>query len=366
MQKIILLGRFNKTEILTGPEKIAKRILHYLSLRNSEVLFCDFYFKNKPDTNLFNRFFGYSKAENENNVICTGIVKLIFILLKNSTAVIHIVTLENYQIIIFLLKNFLKVKIIITFHGSLLYEIKNSKQKLNWILKLKLRVLEKLAVSKADYLVFVSELLKNLFAEYYNLSNKNCTVIYHGIDEIFCIKSSPLVNKTPLKLIFYNSSKYIERDLQNIYNTLLKIKNIELELYVIGDSVTDVVSKNNLIVFYKDLMSQEDLINFLEDKNILIKGNVFDSFSQFAIECMAAGKIVIVSKKVGIAELIKNNVNAFLYDDYSELKHIIEKLYADKELFESISKNAREICNQLKWESVINNYMSLYERVQKV
>ncbi|MEG8988651.1 glycosyltransferase family 4 protein [Ignavibacteria bacterium 4148-Me] len=365
MQKIILLGRFNKSEVLTGPEKIAKRILHYLSLRNCEVLFCDFYFKNKLDTNLFNRFFGYSKVENENNVICTGIVKLIFILLKNSPAIIHIVTLENYQIIIFLLKYFLKVKIIITFHGSLLYEIKNAKQKFSWIQKLKLRVLEKLAVSKADYLVFVSELLKNLFAENYDLLNKNCTVIYHGIDEIFYIKPSPLVNKSPLKLIFYNSSKYIERDLLKIYNTLLKIRNIELELYVIGDSFTDVVSKNNIAVFYKDYMNQQDLINFLEDKNILIKGDVFDSFSLFALECMAAGKIVIVSKKAGITELIKNNVNAILYNDYSELKSIIERLHEHDELLESISENARKICNHLKWENVINNYVSLYERVQK-
>ncbi len=363
MQKIILLGRFNKSEILTGPEKIAKRIFHYLSLQNCDVLFCDFFYKNKLDTNLFNRILGYSKVENQNYVICVGIIRLIFILLKNSTAVVHIVTLENYQIIIFLLKHLLKVKIIITFHGSIPYEIKNSKQKLNWIQKLKLRTLEKLAVSKADYIVFVSYLLKNLFTEYYDLSNKNYTVIYHGIDEIFCNTFLPNVCNRSLKLFFYNSSEYIERDLQKIYNSLLEIKNIQLELFVVGASDDNVVSKNNLTVIYQDYMTQEELVNFLEDKNILIKGDVFDSFSLFALECMALGKIVIVSKKIGIAEIIKNNVNAIIYNDYAELKSIIERLYEDKELTENISKNAKKICNELKWENVISNYISLYERV---
>ncbi|MEJ5350378.1 MAG: glycosyltransferase family 4 protein [Melioribacteraceae bacterium] len=365
MHKIILTGRFNSTEILTGPEKIGKRLFHFLSLRNCDVLFCDFYFKNKFDANLFNRIFGFSKSVNEINVICVGIVRLIFILLKKSPAILHIVTLENYQLIIFLLKYFLKISIIITFHGSIHYEMKNSKQKFNRIQKIKLSILEKLAVSKADYLIFVSAQLKNLFSEYYDLSNKNYEIIYHGIDEIFFVISSTLTHSKPLKLIFYNSSKYIERDLQKIYCSLLEIRDIELELFVIGDSIKDIISKNNLKVVFKDYMNQEDLTNFLKDKHILIKGNAFDSFSLFALECMAAGKIVIASDKTGVKELINNYVNGIVYKNYNELKSIIERLYNDKELFEYISENSRKLYYQLKWADVVNNYMSLYERLQK-
>jgi len=365
MHRIILTGRFNNTEILTGPEKIAKRLFHFLSLRNCEVIFCDFYFKNKSNANIFNRIFGFSKSENENNVICVGIVRLIFILLKKSPVILHIVTLENYQLFIFLLKYFLKIRIIITFHGSIHYEMKNSKQKFNRIQELKLSILEKLAVSKADHLIFVSAQLKKLFSEYYDLSNKNCEIIYHGIDEIFFINSSPVTNSKPLKLIFYNSSKYIDRDLQKIYNSLLEISDIELELFVIGDYEKDVVSKNNLKVFYKDYLSQKDLVDFIKDKHIFIKGNTFDSFSLFALECIAAGKIVIVSAKTGVKELINNYVNGFVYNDYNELKSIIEKLYNDKKLFEYISENAIKLGNQLKWAEVLSNYLSLYEKLQK-
>lgn len=363
MHKIILTGRFNNTEILTGPEKIAKRLYHFLSLRNYEVIFCDFYFKNKFKANLFNRIFGFSKSEYENNVICVGIVRLIFILLKKSPAILHIVTLENYQLIIFLLKYFLKLRIIITFHGSIHYEMKNSKQKFNLIQKLKLSILEKLAVSKADYLIFVSAQLKKLFSEYYDLSNKNCEIIYHGIDDIFFVNSSTLTHSKPLKLIFYNSSKYIERDLMKIYYSLLEISDIEIELFVIGDSVKDVVSKNKLKVVFKDYMNQEDLAKFLKDKHILIKGNAFDSFSLLALECMAAGKIVIVSNKTGVKELVTNYVNGIVYNDYNELKSIIQRLYNDKKLFEYISENSRKFCYQLRWADVVNNYMSLYERL---
>ena len=80
---------------------------------------------------------------------------------------------------------------------------------------------------------------------------------------------------------------------------------------------------------------------------------------------MILSHYLLSNAKTGVKELINNYVNGFVYNDYNELKSIIEKLYNDKKLFEYISENAIKLGNQLKWAEVLSNYLSLYEKLQK-
>lgn len=361
MKKIILLGRYNESEILSGPEKIAKRIFHYLLLRNYNIIFCDFYFKDRKNATLLNRLFGFEKL-NE-NVFRTGIFKLLLLTISKDVKIIHVLTLERYQIILFLLKKLLRIHIITTLHACVKYELANSVNKFNWLQKLKLNSLEKLAISKSDELVLVSNLLKKILMKYYDLSKKNLSIIYHAVDRDFYQNKIEMNFTNPLKIIFYNSSQYINRDLYMVYCALLELNDINIQLFVIGDNDENVTSKNNVNVIYKNYMSKSDLINFLKDKQILIKGFTFDSFPLFAAECMAMGKIVILNYNIGVSELIENCVNGFICNNYDEIIMTIKNLYNNKSLVNKISENATKIYSILNWDNVIKHYIDLYERV---
>lgn len=361
MKKIILLGRYNNSEILTGPEKFAIRLFQFLKKKNCDVTFVDFYFKSQQNSNFLNRLFGYESINK--NAFRAGIIRIIIYLLHQKNSVIHVVNLERYQIPIFLLLAFSRLNIITTLHACIKHELSDTACPFNWIQKLKLILLEKLALSKSVRIIFVSKLLKSIYCSYYHIQNKSYEIIYNGIDEIFHKNAEDIKSFKPLKIVFYNSSKYINRGLKNVYNTLVELSDINIEFFIIGEEEKNFISTNNLKIFFMPLMNQFDLINFLRDKHILIKGIAVDTFSLFTAECMTMGKVAIVNNKIGICEFVKNYVNGVIYNNYDEIKIIIKKLYEDMNLLKNISRNAQEIFYILNWGQTFNKYLSLYEKI---
>ncbi|MCX8011459.1 MAG: hypothetical protein N3A61_09925 [Ignavibacteria bacterium] len=124
--KIVLIGRYNQSEILSGPEKFAKRLFHYLSKSDNDVKFIDYFFKNRQDSKLLRRLFGYNQIKDEENIYRIGTIRLFFFLLKLKPDVVHIVTAERFIIPIFFYKIFFRFKICATIHSILKFEINYS------------------------------------------------------------------------------------------------------------------------------------------------------------------------------------------------------------------------------------------------
>ena len=63
--KIVLLGRLNTGDILTGPEKVSLNLFQKIS-EEYHTVFIEYFQKNSARSNLFTRFLGkYIKDENE-------------------------------------------------------------------------------------------------------------------------------------------------------------------------------------------------------------------------------------------------------------------------------------------------------------
>ncbi len=366
--RIILLGKYSESTILSGPEKFSNLLFNNLNKKENNVVFVDYFFKFIRRSNLFFRLFGKEIINESPKVIRLGIIQLFFYLLKNQPDILHIVSAERYTISIFLYKFLLKGKLVVTLHSILRFEIPKSNRKGNWFSNFKDYLWEFLVIYLSDKLFFLSNQQIELANKFYKISNGKIFKVPNGVEDDFFITQKKLFTSDEsqkLNLVFYNgTNNKIERGLEELINILNLITKVKFKLFIIGGDVkafnNGFISEIKFDYEFVPLMDKTNLIKFLEDKNIFMKSTTFDSFSIMALECMAQGMIIIISNAVGISQYIKNGINGFVYDKNNpiELKSILENIY--KYDLNNISQNAIKLAKQFKWDKIAELYLNYY------
>lgn len=359
--KILYIGRYNTTEELTGPEKVAKRI-YSLASKENETAFLEYYFDGSK-YGIKQKLFGYENVTTENSlkVYRIGLFKILPFLFKFKPDIIHIITFERFSIIAYLYKVFSKAKIIYNVHGIAVYENTNFK-KISFSLKFKDSVCEKIFMKLSNVLLFLSEHQLSIARNFYELKREKIKFINNGIDEEFASTKKLLQTESP-SLVFIGDSDRKDKDFNFLYSNLNKVK-YKCNLFVVGKFNYSLyqtkVDKTTIIPV--DKMNRDVLIKFLSDKNIFISSSFYDTFSIAAAECMSLGLIPILTDTTGISKLIRNGENGFVivYGDGKELADKINLIITDKTLRRKISNEATEIYEVLNWKTVFDSYSEIY------
>jgi len=360
---IVLVGRFGEGEIVTGPERVARELFFELKNKNIPVVFIEYFFSGYNDNSLIKKLFGKKYFENR-TIQRLGIFPLIFTFLQNEFDIIHIINSQRFILFLVLLKKIISGKLVTTFHGLMHNEIPKDYHLTEryfidfWV--------EGLLVKKSDLIIFPSEILYDAFSKHYNISGKKCQIIPNGINKIFFNQKSsftPIENL--IRIIFYNGfSTSINRGLAELLGMLKNVK-YKVELFVIGDRTNVIINNANIEMKFVEPMTQSELIKFLENKHFIIKSNTFDTFSIMVAECMAIGLIPIISKNVGIKNVIEHCRNGIIYDSSREndLADLLNQISNRKYDLAIISDNAKKTVMELSWEKITEQYISAYQSV---
>lgn len=361
--EIVYLGRYNLSETLTGPEKVAKRLFQHTYKKNKNVIFIDYFFKDK-ESNIYKRLFGKKILQSEPLVMRLGNLRIFFFLIFNQPAIIHVVTLERFIIPIYLYRFLLKSRILTTMHGILKYEISLNLQHRKSVFKDKL--LEILAFKYSNKLIFVSANLKEFSNKYYKTNSTKIEIIPNGIDKIF-VNDKETNFSDKLKIVLYLNSTHSQYDagILDLLTNFQEMIKIPCRMYLLGNFVIEGKTLDNNIFKRIGILDAGKLRKFLEDKHIVIKPSYYEPFSIFTAECMAMGLIPIISSKVGIKKYIENRVNGFVYENTAEIKQILNYLDNDKNDFKKISLNAKKIYYELNWEKVTERYYNIYKKLNE-
>ena len=155
------------------------------------------------------------------------------------------------------------------------------------------------------------------------------------------------------------------RTVLKLMNEGYKEMNVEFEARIAGS--IDVSIDQKIKFLFNDLVDQVNylgILNGLEKKSLLEWGNVFilptclDEWQPISIlEAMALGAIIITTKKGGIPDVFKENINGF-YVEMNSPKSIVSQLrMISKDITKYIQisdRNIKEAREKYRVENFIN------------
>lgn len=184
-----------------------------------------------------------------------------------------------------------------------------------------LKLRSELGYDKKDFLLIcVGELNKN----------KNQSTVVKAISE--------LANVIPnIKLLLAGNGP-MENELRSLVNQL----NISDKIIFLGYTT--------------------ELQKYINISDALITASYREGLPLNVMEAMLCSKPIIASYNRGHIELVKENVNGFLYkaNDSRKLKDIISQLYNNIELRNQFGKNGHEIISSYTFDSVIKELKEIY------
>jgi glycosyltransferase involved in cell wall biosynthesis len=362
--EIIFLGRYNTGEILTGPEKVAKRIFNEFTKEKKSV-FIEYFFDGR-EYNRYKKLFGFEKVCNVNGseVFRLGIIRLLIFIITARPKVIHIITNERFPSVVFFLKRVLNFKVIYNVHSIFLYEYENLLWKISASLLRKERKVEKIFIQKSDLLLFLDKKSLKIAKYYYKVRDNKIAFIKNGVDKVFFeIGRIKKINSTgKLKIIFGGNTKRGQKGFEFLINSIRKSEH-KFELFIIGDPKDSIgYSSSRIEIKIVDKMDTASFAKFLSDKDVIITSSFYDSFSIVSAEAMAAGLACILTKETGLSELLHNGIDGIIIDYGNEksLNDSLEKLINDRAMLENLSINGRTFSESLKWTNIFGDYKKAY------
>jgi glycosyltransferase involved in cell wall biosynthesis len=359
---IIFLGRYNESEILSGPEKTAKRIFNEHSKQNKSC-FIQYFFDGRKYS-LYKKLFGKEKVAGINNseVLTLGLFCTFKALFNIKPKIIHIITFERFAVTAFLYRLFGKTKIIYSSHGIVTHE-NNVIKKITGFHKFKDKICEKIFLRYPDKIIFNSEIPLDIAETYFKINEYKAVILAHGIDGIFSqsYKNRLKSDSGTLKLVILQQSVLNKSSAEFLNKCLDKI-NCNIEIFSIGNEFILETANPKINIKYIDKMSSPELAEFYRDKDLFLSLNKYDTFSISAIEAMAAGLVPVITEETGMSRYIIYGENGFTvkYGDSDKLAELIEYLNSDRILINEISQTAANIYDLLSWGQVYETYNNIY------
>lgn len=361
--KVLFAGRYNEADILSGPEKVAKRIFRECS----EIYDCAFaeYFFDGNRYSFFKKLFGFETVLKSHNsrIFRTGILKLFFYLFRNNPENIHIITYERFALICFLYKIFSGVNIIYNIHGLIIHEQKTHRG-VSFFYKLKNKFSERIFMKYSDKLIFLSDISLKTAQKYYRIDLNKVNIIPNGADAVFHENEKPINNNTGNNLRIVFSGEYLRKEkglafFLDALNTL----DFPAEVYIISSRDESINLANGKVkIHFTEKMDTKSLSDFYRDKDIFVSASSYEQFSIAAAEAMCAGVIPVVSFESGISEYITEGINGFkfLYGDVKQLVSQLKFLNDNRLKLSKYSENAKKIYSLLSWKVIFSSYKALY------
>lgn len=230
-----------------------------------------------------------------------------------------------------------KAKIIYQSHGWA-FLMDTSKYKKNIY-----ALVERILSMPTDKIINISNYEQNQAIKY-GLNKNKMVMIYNGVEDKIN-KSNLKLNwdKDKINLLFVgrlDRQKGLDLFL-DVYNKM-KLENIHL--YVIGTSVLDNnLPQNTEYVTYLGWVDSKDIDEYYQSCDAVIMPSRWEGFGLVAIEAMRNSKPVIASNRGALQELVKNNINGYIFDinNLNNLKTILIKL--DKFYLKKMGNKARKI-----------------------
>ena len=238
------------------------------------------------------------------------------------------------------------------------------------ITHLKKLMLEKYQFKNISKSIFVSNTLKNDYIKNCNIDKNKSYVVYPGFNyEVKNIKKykSDYYTIGLVACGFYTKGGYTLLKAFKILKFNFKINKIKLKIinpkYKKYSILSLYIKILNLSKYIEFLPYQNDMSNFYNSIDCLVCASKYESFGRVVSEAMISNVPVIIGSNIGAVDVIKDNVNGFIYKDnsksYLELANKLKEVINNKYNLEQIKENAYNTAKILTWKNFAKNLLSV-------
>lgn len=228
--------------------------------------------------------------------------------------------------------------------------------------------IEKKGIAESDSIITVSQRMKTLLIERYEADEEKVVVIYNGVDRS---KFSGITKKDQKNIILFLGRLTNQKGPRFFLRAAAKVLEREPKTRFIvagrgeklGDLIQEAIDlgiKENVV--FTGHLSQEELIQTFEEAAVYVMPSVAEPFGIAALESIASGTPVIVSKNAGVSEVIKHCIKVD-YSDAEEIARRIVHLLKNPDLVESMRIKAFDEIENHGWDKVAQHTIEVYTRL---
>jgi len=115
-------------------------------------------------------------------------------------------------------------------------------------------------------------------------------------------------------------------------------------------------------VEYTGFLTQAQTIDELKHANVFALLSRFDVFPSAVVEAMALGHAPIVTRSVGVSELVADGTSGYIVEDgdADAVANILEEIAANPEAHRLKGDRARALARELRWPIIAQRYAAIY------
>lgn len=225
-------------------------------------------------------------------------------------------------------------------------------------------LLEKIAVFCGGLVVACSQSEANEFKKY----GIDAVYINNGVEDFSKIfeKEFKREEKENKKIVVGNSGRIVEQKNPRLFNHIAEefIKNKEVEFLWIGDGPlkNELTSPNIKITGW---LNREKAMEYLYGYvDIYLSTSLWEGLPLNVLQAMSFKKPLVLHRCVGNVDLVRDNVNGFIFDTKEQAVEAINELISDENKRRQYGENSYKIyVNEFSIEKMISEYRNLYENL---
>ncbi len=218
---------------------------------------------------------------------------------------------------------------------------------------------EKEIAKQASLIIAQSNYEKNIIINRYEANIQNIRVIPGGINEKVFYPKCP-------KILFVGRPVK-QKGLIDLIKALKLLLEYNWELGIIGKKYDEALEEADYTYIEKRIkhygnITNKEVANIMREYDILVVPSHYENFGNIAIEGMASGLLIIVSKVNGLGELVEHKIDGLHFQPKSPISLAEQIKFALTNNVVEIRKNALEKSKKFQWNILIENYNDILSK----
>ena len=236
--------------------------------------------------------------------------------------------------------------------------------------------IEKAGMSKADAVIAVSKMTKDMIIGKYNINASKIHVIHNGVNlDEYNAPNNNLeflkIKKTGVKVVLFVGRITIQKGPDYFIHVAKKVLRYEPNtIFVVAGSGDMEYQMINLAaqlgisdkVFFVGYLRGKELDKIYRSSDVLVMPSVSEPFGITALEALACNTPVMISKQSGVSEVLTHALKSDFWDT-DEMANKIIAILRYGSLRRSLKENGTKDVGALSWDRAAEKCIHLYQQL---